>query len=229
MPRFQRTRALSIKARENELNTQLALAEASQGLIRQLRAQNQIQASQNSTINTISEVIGPIKASKPRKSRKKKNASAAAGASLSEPPIPAPKFRSILAQAKSARELRQNPIIVLMPLLTREQASWNDLPFFKETPAVTQLSRPIIRTEKEEEKESFLYTNGKISPAPLKPEPINAKSYYIHPKFFSMPRTNYKAKVNLPKDLTAPFALFKLFFPQALVKFMVTSTNEYAQ
>jgi hypothetical protein len=44
-----------------------------------------------------------------------------------------------------------------------------------------------------------------------------------------MPRTNHETKVNLPEDLTAPFTLFELFFPQALVKLMVTSTNEYAQ
>jgi hypothetical protein len=58
---------------------------------------------------------------------------------------------------------------------------------------------------------------------------VNAEGYYIHPKFFPMPRTNYETKVNLPEDLTVPFALFELFFSQALVKLMVTSINEYAQ
>jgi hypothetical protein len=35
-------------------------------------------------------------------------------------------------------------------------------------------------------------------------------------------------KVNFPEDLIAPFALFELFFSQALVKLMIISTNEYA-
>jgi hypothetical protein len=175
MPRSPRTRALSIKARENELNTQLAPAEASQGPIRQLRAQNQIQASQNSTTNTASEATGPIKASKPRK---KKGAGAAAGAPPSEPPTSAPKFRSILAQAKSARELRQDPITALMPLLTREQALWDDLPFPEKTPAVTQPPRPTIRTERKKEKEFSPYANGEIPPTSSKPKPVNSESYY---------------------------------------------------
>jgi hypothetical protein len=58
---------------------------------------------------------------------------------------------------------------------------------------------------------------------------VNSEGYYTHPKFSPMPRTNHEAKVNLSEDLTAPFVLFKLFFPQALVELMVTLTNKYAQ
>jgi hypothetical protein len=81
-----------------------------------------------------------------------------------------------------------------MSFLTREQVSWNDLSFLEEIPAVTQLSRPTIRTEKKKKEESSLYANKEILLAPFEFEPVNAEGYYIYSKFFFMPRTNHKAK-----------------------------------
>ncbi len=53
--------------------------------------------------------------------------------------------------------------------------------------------------------------------------------YYTYPEFSLMPRTNYEAKINLPKDLTNPLGLFTLFYPFEYMEIFVWSTNQYAE
>jgi hypothetical protein len=106
MQRPQRNRVLFTKARENELNTQLdpepTSAEAPN--VPQPRTRKQTQTSQNVITNNVPKATKNAGPKKSTKSRKKKQTTAAGAPP--ESPIPAPKFRSILAQEKSARELR---------------------------------------------------------------------------------------------------------------------------
>jgi hypothetical protein len=164
-------------------------------------------------------------ASKAKKPYKKKQTKASRILSaLSTPP---PKFRSILSEDRSARELRQNSKTALVFLLIKEYASWeDDLPYPKKVPP----PQPIVRQEAEEkEAEISPYANGEIPSAPLKPEPESLEGYYSHLKFSPMPRTNHAARVNLPENLTSPIKLFAQFFPREQVEGFVTATNKYTR
>jgi hypothetical protein len=70
-----------------------------------------------SSTSTPAAAVNQSAPTKIKKSRKKQTK-----ASRTTSSIPPPKFRSILLEDKSARELRQNSKTALMPLLVREHA-----------------------------------------------------------------------------------------------------------
>jgi hypothetical protein len=82
---------------------------------------------------SISAAAANQSASKVKKFHKKKQTKASRISSALS--IPLPKFRSILSEDRSARELRQNSKTALVLLLVRKYASWEDDLFYsKEIP-----------------------------------------------------------------------------------------------
>jgi hypothetical protein len=164
-------------------------------------------------------------ASKIKKPYKKKQTKASRTSSAF--PIPPPKFRFILSEDRSARELWQNSKIALIPLLIREYISWEDDLLYPEGVPPPQ---PIVRQEAEKKKTKIsLYINKEIPLAPPESEPELSEDYYLYPKFSPMFRINNTARVNLPEDLTSLIKFFKQFFPREQVKDFVTAINEYAR
>ena len=161
-----------------------------------------------------SEVIEAIHTSQPISSRgskkkKKQTAGPLITSNINEE-APPPKLYSILSQTKSARQLRQDPVTALFPLVAKEYASWDDIPL-EGAPGENP------------------YTEGILPAAPLDPEAESMEGYYAHPEFSPMPRRIHKGQVNLPEDLTDPIDLFTLFYPREHIEIFVHSTNKYAE
>ena len=221
----QRIRVPSAKAIANEalrtFDEDEILLGFNTSIERQPRRPPRVQPSSPASTPAAAANQSASKAKKPYKKQTKTSRTPSA------PPTPPPKFRSILSEHRSARELRQNSKTALAPLLVREHASWeDDLPYPEGVPPL----QPIVRQKADEEKaEISPYANGEIPPAPPEPEPELLEDYYSHPEFSPMPRINHAARVNLPENLTSLIELFEQFFPREQVEGFVTATNEYAR
>jgi hypothetical protein len=106
----------------------------------------------------------------------------------------------------------------LVSFLVRKYVSWEELLFAEE----------VLLEEKEKKEEYFLYANRKILSIPSESISVSAEGYYTHPEFSPISRTNYKAGVNFPEDLTSPIDLFTQFFSREQVEDFVTIINKYA-
>jgi hypothetical protein len=122
-------------------------------------------------------------------------------------PISFSKFRFILSEDRSARELRQNFKITLIPLLVREYTLWeNDLSYLKKIFP----PQSIIRQEIDKEKtEIFSYINKEIPSALPKFKSELLKNLYLYSEFSLIFRINYTARMNFPKDLISLIKFFK--------------------